>query len=109
MKVSIITVCFNSAETIKDTIESVINQTYKEIEYIIVDGASSDGTMKIVDSYKKRISKIVSEPDDGLYDAMNKGIKIATGDIVGIINSDDFYTSNTIIEKYVKEFKNNEF
>lgn len=90
-KVSIITVCFNSAKTIRDTIESVINQTYLDIEYIIVDGGSSDGTVDIIKEYEPHIAKWVSEPDDGIYDAMNKGIRMATGEIIGIINSDDWY------------------
>ncbi|MES2778084.1 MAG: glycosyltransferase family 2 protein [Bacteroidota bacterium] len=91
MKVSIITVCFNSASTIKDTIESVISQTHKEIEYIIVDGLSKDSTKEIVSSYGTAISKFVSEKDEGIYDAMNKGVRMATGDIIGILNSDDMY------------------
>lgn len=104
MKVSIITVCYNSANTIKSTIESVINQTYNNIEYIIIDGASKDGTIDIVSSYGAKVSKFISEPDKGIYNAMNKGIKIATGDIVGILNSDDFFTTKEVIQKVVDEF-----
>jgi glycosyltransferase involved in cell wall biosynthesis len=105
MKVSIITVVWNNSKTIKDAIESVLNQTYKNIEYIVVDGASTDGTVEIVQSYGDRISKFVSEQDKGLYDAMNKGIGLATGDVIGILNSDDFYIDEFIIEKVVKEFE----
>lgn len=106
MKVSIITVCYNSASTIKDTIESVINQTYKNIEYIIVDGGSTDSTLAIVSSFGDKVSKIISEPDSGMYNAMNKGIRIATGEVVGILNSDDFFYNNLIIERIVNEFQN---
>lgn len=105
MKISIVTVVWNNKKTIKDAIESVLNQTYKEIEYIIIDGASTDGTIEIVQSYGDNISKFVSEPDSGLYDAMNKGISLATGDVVGILNSDDFYIDDKIIERVVKEFE----
>lgn len=105
MKVSIITVVYNNKDTIKDAIESVLNQTYKNIEYIIIDGASNDGTVDIIKSYGDNIDKFVSEPDKGIYDAMNKGIKLATGDIIGILNSDDFYTDEYVIEKIVKIFK----
>ena len=106
MKVSIVTVCYNSEATIRDTIESVIAQSYPDIEYIIVDGASTDRTMAIVNGYKDRISMVVSEPDKGIYDAMNKGIKLATGDVVGLLNSDDFFADNTIISKLVHTFEN---
>lgn len=105
MKVSIITVCYNSAATIKDTIVSVLEQDYSDIEYIIVDGASKDQTMEIVNQYKERIAKVISEPDKGIYDAMNKGIQLATGDVVGILNSDDFFSSSKSISEVVKNFK----
>lgn len=104
MKVSIITVVFNRVDVVRDTIESVLNQTYKNIEYIIIDGASTDGTMDVVSEYKDKISKIVSEPDNGLYDAINKGIEQATGDVVGLIHSDDFYTDNLVIQRVVDAF-----
>jgi glycosyltransferase len=107
MKVSIITVVYNNKKTIKDAIESVLNQTYKNIEYIVIDGASNDGTVEIVQSYSNKIDKFISEPDNGLYDAMNKGLKLATGNIIGILNSDDFYASNNIIEKVVNVFNEN--
>lgn len=110
MKVSIITVCYNSDKTIKDTIESVLSQTYKNIEYIVIDGKSTDATVSILESYnsvfsKKNIGfKWISEQDSGLYDAMNKGIKCATGDIVGILNSDDFYYDNNVVKDIVDKF-----
>lgn len=102
MKVSIITVCFNSAGTILDTIESVRGQTHKDIEYIVVDGGSRDKTLSIVERYSTHVSRLVSEPDEGLYDAMNKGIGLATGEVIGMINSDDFYASRDAIEKVVR-------
>ena len=105
MKISIITVVWNNQETIRDAIESVLSQTYKDIEYIIVDGESIDGTVEIVQSYGDKISKFISEPDNGLYDAMNKGISLATGDVVGILNSDDFYIDEFVIEKVIEVFK----
>lgn len=107
MKVSIITVSYNSAETIRDTIESVLEQSYKDIEYIIVDGNSKDETMAIVTSYGDKVTKVLSEPDKGIYDAMNKGVALATGDIIGILNSDDFYETNNAIEDIVDHFKTN--
>ncbi len=100
-KVSIITVSYNSASTIRDTIESVLAQDYPDVEYIIVDGASRDGTMDIVREYEDRIATVISEPDKGIYDAMNKGIDAATGDVVGILNSDDFYVGETSISQLI--------
>jgi glycosyltransferase involved in cell wall biosynthesis len=99
MRISIITVCFNSGATIRDTIESVRAQTFNDIEYIVVDGGSSDETLAIIAEYEDFISKVVSEPDGGIYDAMNKGISLATGDFVGILNSDDVFFDNYVIEK----------
>lgn len=101
MKISVITATFNSGKTVRDTIESVLHQTYKDIEYIIVDGRSKDDTMDIVRSYEPLFGgrmRYVSERDKGIYDAMNKGIAMATGDVVGILNSDDFYTSSDVLE-----------
>ena len=106
MKVSIVTVCCNSELTIRDTIESVLAQSYPDIEYIIVDGASSDRTMAIVGEYKDRIAIVVSEPDKGIYDSMNKGIELATGAMDGILNSDDFYQDKNVISTVVDTFKN---
>ena len=105
MKVSIVTVCYNSAETIESTILSVLSQNYSNIEYIIIDGVSKDNTLQIVNKYKDKISKIISEPDKGIYDAINKGISLAKGDIVGVLNSDDFYVDETIIASVVKTFE----
>lgn len=96
IKVSIITVCYNSAETIRRTIESVLGQTYQNIEYIIVDGNSKDDTMSIIEEYRDKIACVVSKPDKGLYHAMNRGIMLSTGDIIGIINSDDWYAEQAV-------------
>ena len=104
MKISIVTVCYNSATTLEDAVESVLTQNYFDIEHIIIDGGSTDGTASILERYKGRIAKVVSEPDDGIYDAMNKGISLATGDAIGILNSDDLYESNDVIENLVKAF-----
>lgn len=111
MKVSIITASFNRAHTIGDTIESVLKQTYPDIEYWIIDGGSTDGTMNLVRKYEPLFNgrmHYISKPDRGVYDAMNKGIASSTGDIVGILNSDDFFTSSDIVEKIVDAFKSNE-
>ena len=97
MKVSIITVSFNSAKTIADTIDSVLSQDFPEIEYIIVDGCSTDGTVDIIRQNENCISQWVSEKDQGMYDAMNKGIAMATGDVIGILNSDDVYMNSHVI------------
>lgn len=102
MKVSIITVTYNSAATLPDTIQSIKEQDYLDLEYIIIDGGSEDRTLDIIKNNSGVISKWISEPDEGLYDAMNKGIKMATGDIVGIINSDDFYHRSDSISKIVE-------
>ncbi len=103
-KVSIITVAYNAAQFIEDTIKSVVSQDYDNIEYIIIDGASTDNTLDICNAYNDGIDVLVSEPDKGIYDAMNKGIKNATGEIVGILNADDFYSSNTVISDVVNVF-----
>jgi len=99
MKVSIITVCFNIAETIEQTIKSVLGQDYKDIEYIIVDGRSTDGTLDIINRYKNRIANIISEPDNGIYDAMNKGLRSSTGDILATLNGDDVYADQTTVSQ----------
>lgn len=97
MKVSIITSCFNREATIGQAIESVLAQDYPDIEYIVVDGASKDNSLAIINRYKNKISKIISEPDKGMYEAINKGLRAATGDIIGLVHSDDFlYATNTI-------------
>lgn len=101
IKVSIITVCYNSSVTLEKTILSVAAQSYNNIEYIVVDGNSKDGTLDIVKKHELKISKWISEPDSGLYDAMNKGILMATGDLIGILNSDDTFNSNKVVEEVV--------
>ena len=111
MRISIITVAYNSAQTIRDTIESVLSQTYENIEYIVVDGCSQDGTVDIIREYEsagKGRLVYISEPDKGIYDAMNKGIRMATGDVVGTLNSDDFFTSDDVISQVVEAFEQDE-
>jgi len=108
MKISIITIAFNNESDIRQTINSVINQCYKNIEYIVVDGASTDNTLNIVEEYKENINKVISEPDKGIYDAINKGIAISTGDIVGLIHAGDRLFDNFVIEKIVHHFENND-
>jgi len=107
MKISIITVSYNSAKTIEETLKSVQNQSYKNIEYIVIDGGSKDSTTSIIRKYKDIISYFTSEPDKGLYDAINKGIKKATGDYIGIINSDDVFYENQTIQKIADYFSKN--
>ena len=102
MKVSIITVVLNKAEYIEACIHSVINQDYNDIEYIIIDGGSIDGTIDIIRRYEYRIAKWISEPDRGIYDAMNKGISMASGDVIGILNADDMYANDRVLEKVAK-------
>lgn len=105
MKVSIITVSYNSAETIEETIQSVISQDYPSIEYIIIDGKSTDQTLDIVRKYEDKIATLVSEKDKGIYDALNKGISMATGDIVGLLHADDLYSNYQVISDIVAQFK----
>lgn len=107
MKISVITVCYNSATTIEKTILSMKEQTYNNIEYIIVDGNSKDKTVSIIEKHDDVISRWISEPDKGLYDAMNKGVSMATGDLIGILNSDDTFNSNTVIEEIVNFHEEN--
>lgn len=105
MKVSIITTCYNRAATIKGAIESVLAQDYPNIEYIIVDGLSSDGSMDVIKRYQGRVAKIISERDHGMYEAINKGVRMATGEIIGLVHSDDFLYDNHVISDVVKKFK----
>lgn len=105
MKISIITVTYNSARTIKDTVLSVRNQSYNEVEHIIIDGKSTDNTLNIAGNYG-HTGPLVSEADEGIYDAMNKGVKIASGDIIGILNSDDFYHDRDVIKNVINTFGN---
>lgn len=104
MKVSIITVCYNSEKTIEDTIKSVAAQDYDKIEYIIIDGGSTDRTHDIVKKYSDSVDIYLSEKDEGLYDAMNKGIKLASGDVIGILNSDDFFISQSSVSDLMSGF-----
>ena len=106
MKISIITVVYNNEKTIRDAIQSVLNQTYTNVEYILIDGDSSDNTLDFINEFKHKISYILSEKDKGLYDAMNKGLKIATGDVIGILNSDDLYQDSEVISAVMEEFNN---
>ena len=107
MKISIITATYYSERTLKDTMESILRQTYQDYEYIIIDGASKDGTLDLIREYEPRFCgkmRYLSEPDKGIYDAMNKGFAMATGDISGILNSDDFYTSDDVLQSVVDGF-----
>lgn len=109
--ISVVTPCFNSEKTIEKTLQSVLNQTYQNYEYIIIDGKSTDNTLNIIEQYKEKFGdklKVVSEKDDGIYDAMNKGIGLATGKLVGIVNSDDFYEQDAL-ENIIQEYNNEEF
>ena len=105
MKVSVITVVFNNQKHIQGNIDSVSNQSYKNIEHIIVDGKSTDSTLDIIKRNQKKVSKWISEKDNGIYDAMNKGIELSTGDIIGFLNSDDIYFNDCVVENIVKEFR----
>lgn len=108
MKISIITVTYNSEKTLKDTLESVLKQTYTNYEHIIVDGLSTDNTMQIVKEYETKYNgklKYITEKDSGIYDAMNKGIKMSTGDIIGILNSDDIYANENVLQKIANKFE----
>lgn len=104
-KASVVTVSYNSARTIRETIESVLEQSYPNIEYIVVDGESVDGTVDIVKAYGRRISTFISEPDKGIYDAMNKGVRAATGDVVCMLNSDDVYASPSSVAQLVERME----
>ncbi len=112
MKISVITVCYNAGDLIENTIKSVINQTYKNIEYIIIDGASSDSTLEIIEKYRKNINILISEKDSGIYNAMNKGIKQANGDYLIFMNAgDSFYSEKTLENsiKYIEKYNSQLF
>lgn len=98
MKISVITVAFNAAHTIADTLDSVAAQTHPDVEHIVVDGASTDGTLTVVERHGKHVARMMSEPDRGIYDAMNKGLRLATGDVIGFLNADDVYADNGVLE-----------
>jgi glycosyltransferase len=108
MKVSVITVVLNNREYVEDCIKSVLSQTYKNVEYIIVDGGSTNGTIEIIKKHERKISKWISEPDKGIYDAMNKGITLATGEIIGFLHVDDVYAHNRVIETVVSHVIDND-
>ncbi len=108
MKISIITVSLNSLKTVEDTFKSVLGQSYTDVEYIVIDGGSSDGTLDVINRYAGRINHIVSEPDKGIYDAMNKGLKLATGDVIGILNADDIYANREVLADVAQAFCGND-
>jgi glycosyltransferase involved in cell wall biosynthesis len=108
VKVSIITVVYNGQACIQRCIESVLGQDYADIEYIIVDGNSKDNTLSIIKKYEDRISRVISEPDQGIYDAMNKGVEVASGEVIGILNADDEYMHSQVISRVVSTFKHNQ-
>src|SRR5262245_52794082 len=106
IKVSVITVCYNSERTLEQTLKSVIRQDYPNMEYIVIDGGSTDSIRQILQRYQNQIDLVISEPDRGIYDAMNKGIQFATGDLIGFLNSDDLYAHPQILSRVVKTFEN---
>lgn len=108
MKISIITICYNNEQEIRATIESVVTQTYNDIEYIVVDGASKDNSLSIINEYKDKIAVVISEPDHGMYEALNKGFQRATGDVVGMIHAGDRLHDKYVIEKIAKFYKEND-
>ena len=110
MRISVITVCYNAASTLKDAVDSVLGQVPDaeapfDLEYIVVDGASTDGTLDLLAPYRERIATLISEPDQGLYDAMNKGVQAATGDVVAILNADDVYASTDVLASVAATFR----
>lgn len=106
MKISVVTVAYNAHSSIDTTLKSVAEQTHPDMEYIIIDGGSTDGTQAYVKHHAKRLTHFISEPDGGIYDAMNKGLKLATGDVIGFINADDFYASSTVLSNVAAVFNN---
>lgn len=108
MKISIITICYNNERDIRQTLESVVNQTYQDIEYIVVDGASTDGSMRIINEYKDKICRIISEPDNGMYEALNKGFRASTGDVVGMIHAGDRLYDHLVVEKIARYYESND-
>jgi glycosyltransferase involved in cell wall biosynthesis len=108
MKISIITACYNNKETIEDTLHSVASQSYDQIEHIIIDGMSSDGTLDIIEQNKSKVTKIVSEKDTGIYDALNKGILLAEGEVIGFLHADDIYADETVITAVAEQFQKND-
>lgn len=104
MKISVITVCFNAAATIRDTLNSVAIQTHDDVEHIVIDGNSTDGTVELVKTYGKRVARLISEPDRGIYDAMNKGIRLASGDLIGFLNADDVFADADALARVAVTF-----
>jgi len=109
MRVTIITVCYNRKNTIAKAIQSVLEQNYNDIEYIVIDGNSTDGTKEIIETYKDKISQYISEPDKGMYDAINKGLKLATGDIIGLMHSDDEFYDKKVITRIASRFDSEKY
>lgn len=107
LKISLITVCYNAGHTIERSIRSVLAQSYKNIEFIVIDGSSTDNTMEIIHKYRHKLDFFLTEPDKGIYDAMNKGIKMATGDIIGMLNADDYLADTTILAEIADQFAGN--
>lgn len=106
MKISIITVCYNAEKYIQNCLDSVLAQDHPDIEHIVIDGASTDATLDILKTYESRLAKLISEKDEGLYDAMNKGIALASGEVIGILNADDLYPSTHVLSLVAKAFEN---
>jgi glycosyltransferase len=105
MRVTVITICYNRLKTIEKSIQGVLSQDYKDIEYIVIDGNSTDGTQNVIEKYEQRIAHYISEPDNGMYDAINKGLSLATGDIIGLMHSDDEFYDKHVVSKIVAAFK----
>ncbi|MBI5967024.1 MAG: glycosyltransferase [Deltaproteobacteria bacterium] len=105
MKISVITAVLNSQKTIRDAIESVLNQDYKNVEHIIIDGGSTDGTLEVIEEYRGQIARMISEPDWGVYEALNKGIRLSTGKVIGILHGDDFYAHSRVLRRVVEGFE----
>jgi glycosyltransferase involved in cell wall biosynthesis len=108
MKISIITICLNRKNEIRETIESVLSQTYSNIEYILIDGGSTDGSLEIINSYSKEIDHVLSEPDKGIYNAINKGLKLSTGDVIGLLHAGDLFYNKNVLSIIQSSFKSHE-
>jgi glycosyltransferase involved in cell wall biosynthesis len=106
LRVSIITIVYNNRATFEDSVKNVLSQSYNQIEYVVVDGGSNDGTIDIIQAYRERISQWISEPDQGIYDAMNKGIRMASGEVIGFLHSSDVYAHPRVIEEVAQVFEN---